>query len=217
MKKLITVVMLMLAIVIVVVGCNNGDKIEKAFDEYAKNENIPNYNGISRIECTDSLPFDGLVAIPKIESQIDSIKKLLNAKIQDLTSYYGGLNYAKKQQLGTEYARIGAEYGELCVNDIDNDGSINALKDALEELSPYRQPLYVYHIIAKVGTQDISYFAFSVGDDISFVKAEDKSDAMRKNKKLCQFQDAMMNVVRTKFVPRSMLIDDIDKFIGNGK
>ena len=214
MKKLISMMLMLLSVIMV--GCSNGDKIEKAFGEYAKNENIPNYNGINKIECTDSLPFDELAAIPKIESQIDSIKKLLDAKIQDLTSYYGGLSYAKKQQLGTEYARIGAEYGELCVNDIDNDEPINTLKDALEDLSPYRQPLYVYHIIAKVGTQDISYFAFSVGDDITFVKAEDKSDAMRKNKKLCQFQDAMMNVVRTKFVPRTMLIDDIDKFIGNG-
>lgn len=215
MKKLIAIVMMTLAVVMV--GCSKGDKIEKAFSEYAKTENIPNYNGISKIEYTDSLPFDELTAIPKIESQIDSIKKLLDAKIQDLTSYYGGLSYAKKQQFGTEYARIGAEYGELCVTDIDNDEPINALKDALEELSPYRQPLYVYHIIAKVGTQDISYFAFSVGDDISFVKAEDKSDAMRKNIKLCKFQDAMMNVIRTKFVPRSMLIDDIDSFIGNRK
>lgn len=215
MKKLIAIVMMMLAVIMV--GCNKGDKIEKAFSEYAKAENIPNYNGISKIECTDSLPFDELVAIPKIEFQIDSIKKLLDAKVQDLTSYYGGLSYVKKQQLGTEYARIGAEYGELCVNDIGSDEPINTLKDALEELSPYRQPLYIYHIIAKVGTQDISYFAFSVGDDISFVKAEDKSDAMRKNKKLSQFQDAMMNVVRTKFVPRSMLIDDIDNFFDNGK
>ncbi len=213
MKKLISMVLMLLAVIMV--GCNKGDKIEKAFSEYAKTENIPDYNGISKIECTDSLSFDELVAIPKIESQIDSIKELLDTKIQDLTSYYGGLSYAKKQQLATEYARIGAEYGELCVNDIGNDEPINALKDALEDLSPYRQPLYVYHLIAKVGTQDISYFAFSMGDDISFVKADDKLDAMRKNKKLSQFQDAMMNVIRTKFVPRSMLIDDIDNFIGN--
>ena len=92
MKKLIAIVMMTLAVVMV--GCSKGDKIEKAFSEYAKTENIPNYNGISKIECTDSLPFDELTAIPKIESQIDSIKKLLDAKIQDLTSYYGGLSYA---------------------------------------------------------------------------------------------------------------------------
>lgn len=78
MKKLISMMLMLLAVIMV--GCSNGDKIEKAFCEYAKNENIPNYNGISKIECTDSLPFDELAAIPKIESQIDSIKKLLDAK-----------------------------------------------------------------------------------------------------------------------------------------
>ena len=214
MKKLIAIMLMLLPML---VGCSKGDKIEQAFSEYAKEQNIPDYKGISHIECTDSVPFAELVAIPKIELQIDSIKELLDNKVREMTDYYGGLSYANKQRLATEYARIGAEYGELCVTDIDNKEPINALKDALEELSPYKHPLYVYHIVAKVGTQDVSFYAFAVGDDISFVKADGKDDAMRKNPKLVRFQEAMMNVVRTKFVPRSMLIDDIDSFMGNDK
>lgn len=40
---------------------------------------------------------------------------------------------------------------------------------------------------------------------------------MRKNDKFVKWRDAIDAVVRTKFVPQSMLIDDIDKFISNDK
>ena len=198
-------------------GCDKGDKEERAFSEYAKNQNIPNYNGISSIECTDSILFAEYAAIPTIEHQIDSVKKCLDKKVRDMVAYYGTLNYANKQRLATEYARIGAEYGELCVNDIDSREPIDAIQDALEELSPYKLPLYIYHIIAKVGAHDVSFYAFAVGDDISIVKADDKADAMRKNQKLMRFQEAIMDVINTKLVPRSMLIDDVDSFMGNDK
>lgn len=130
-----------------------------------------------------------------------------------MTTYYGSLSNVKKQQLATEFARIGAEYGEFCVNNTGNKDAINALKDALDELSPYGEPLYIYHIIANIGANDISFYGFSCGKDILFVKANDLSDAMRKNEKLVRLQEAMMQIVSTKMVPCSMLIDDIDKLM----
>lgn len=213
MKKIIAIVMMMLAVVMV--GCNKGDKIEKAFSEYAKTENIPDYNGVESIELVDSVVSND--AVSKIEFQADSVSKLLDKKIKDLTAYYGGLSYSDKQQYATEYARIGAEYGEICVNNTGNDEAIIALKDAVENLSPYKQPLYIHHIKAKIGSQSISFYSFSVGDEVSIIKAEDINDAMRKNDKFVKWRDAIEAVVRTKFVPQSMLIDDIDKFISNGK
>lgn len=212
MKKLMAMMLMLLPML---VGCNKGNKIEQAFSEYAKEQNIPDYKGISNIELVDSVIVTD--AISNIEFRVDSVKALLDSKFKDLTNYFGNLPYGKKQQLATECARIGAEYGEICVNDLGDNESINALKDAVEELSPYKQPLYIHHIITKVGAQEISFYAFSVGDDIFFVKADNITDAMRKNPKIAQWQDAMMNVVRTCFVPQSMLIDDIDSFMGNGK
>ena len=213
MKKLIAMMML----AVMMVGCQKGDKIESAFTEYAETENIPNFNGVVSIECTDTLDFVKTAPISVLEHQADSVKALLRAKMTEMTDFYGDLNYSKKQQLATEFARIGAECGELWVNDthdIHGNHALNKLKDAMEALSPYKEPLYFYHIIAKVGSNDISYYGFVCGEDISFVKADDLSDAMRKNDKLVQFQEAMMNVVRTDFVPYSVLIDDIDKLMG---
>jgi len=214
MKKLI--VMMMLAVLMV--GCGKGDKIETAFSEYAEAESIPNYKGISSIECTDSLPFEDVANVSKIRFQVDSIQKLLTSKVEEMTEFYSKLSSSKKQQLATEYARIGAECGDLWVNKTrNNDETINELKNALDDLSPYKEPLYIYKIIAKVGTNDIPFYGFSCGEDISFVKADDLSDAMRKNEKLVKFQDAMMNVVRKDMVPYSVLIDDIDNLMGNDK
>ncbi len=205
----------MLMLLPILVGCNKGNKIEQAFTEYAKEQNIPDYKGISNIEIVDSVIVTD--AISNIELRVDSVKALLDSKFKDLTNYFGDLPYGKKQQLATECARIGAEYGEICVNDLGDNKSITALKDAVEALSPYKQPLYIHHIIAKIGAQEISFYAFAVGDDISFVKADNITDAIRKNPKMEQWHDAMMNVVQTNFVPHSMLIDDIDNFMGNGK
>lgn len=211
MKKILILILTMLTVAIV--GCKHDNRIESAFKEFAKSEKIPNFNGISTIECTDTLPFDDVANVPRIEAQIDSVKGLLTEKIQKMTTYYGNLSNVKKQQLATEFARIGAEYGEFCVNNTGNKDAINALKDALDELSPYGEPLYIYHIIAKIGTNDISFYGFSCGKDILFVKANDLSDAMRKNEKLVRLQEAMMQIVSTKMVPCSMLIDDIDKLM----
>ncbi|WP_289755301.1 hypothetical protein [uncultured Duncaniella sp.] len=212
MKKLLTILLMMLPML---VGCNKDNKIEQAFSEYAKEQNIPDYKGISNIEIVDSVIVTD--AISKIEFQADSVKDLLDVKFKDLTEYVHNLPNGKKQRLATECARIGAEYGEICVNDLGDNKSITALKDAVEELSPYKQPLYIYHIIANVGVQEISFYAFAVGDDLSFVKTDDITDAIRKNPKTARWQEAMMNVIRSCFVPHSMLIDDIDRFMGNGK
>lgn len=211
MKKILTLILSMLTVAIV--GCKQDNRMESAFKEFAKAEKIPNFNGISSIECTDTLPFDDVANVPRIEAQIDSVKGLLTEKIQKMTTYYGGLNNVKRQQLATEFARIGAEYGEFCVNNTGNKDAINALKDALDELSPYGEPLYIYHLIANIGAKDISFYGFSCGKDILFVKADDLSDAMRKNEKLVRLQEAMMQIVRTKMVPCSLLIDDIDKLM----
>lgn len=210
MKKLISMMML----AVVMVGCGKGDKIESAFSEYVKTEKIPNYNGIVSVECTDTMDFTKVNPISYITNQIDSVDTLLKTKVEQMTKFYGNLSPVKKQQLALEYARIGAECGGLWVNDAhDKDKVLNEYKDAMDELSPYKEPLYFYHIIAKVGSNDISFYGFSCGDEITFVKAEDISDATRKNEKMVRYHEAMMNVVRTKIVPHSVLIDDIDKLM----
>ena len=210
MKKLIAMMML----AVVMVGCQKRDKIESTFMEYAETEKIPNFNGISSIECVDTMSFTDKDPISIIENQIDSVNSLLKNKVEKMTEYYGNLSYSKKQQLALEFARIGAETGELWVNDTKNDDTIDELKDALDTLSPYKEPLYMYHIIAKVGNNDISFYGFACGEDITFVKADELSDAMKKNEKLVNLQDAMMSVIRTKLVPHTILIDDIDKMMG---
>lgn len=209
MKKLI--VMMMLAVMMV--GCDNGNKVESAFKKFAETENIPNFDGISSIECTDTLDFVKTAPISSLQHQADSVKNLLRTKMENMTEFYRNLSYTKKRQLATEVARIGAECGELWVNDPRDNQALNQLKDAKDALSPYDEPLYFYHIIAKIGTNNISFYGFSCGEDISFVKADDLSDAMRKNEKLSKFQQAMMNVIKTDFVPYSILIDDIDNLM----
>lgn len=143
---------------VVMVGCQKGDEIESAFTEYAETQKIPNFNGVVSIECVDTMSFTDKDPIKIVENQIDSVNNLLKTKVEAMTEYYGNLSYSKKQQLALEFARIGAETGELWVNDTKNDNTIDELKDALEALSPYKEPLYMYHIIAKVGNNDISFF-----------------------------------------------------------
>lgn len=209
MKKLIVMMMLTAAIA----SCNKGDKIQSAFSEYVKTEKIPNYNGIVSIECADTMDFVKVPPVTYIKNQIDSVDTLLRSKVEKMTEFYGNLGYSEKRQLATEVARIGAECGELWVNNSRDNQALNEFKDAVEEISPYNEPLYFYHIIAKVGASDISFYGFSCGEEISFVKAENISDAIRKNEKLTQYENALMNVIRTNVAPCAMLIDDIDKLM----
>lgn len=215
MKKLI--VMTMLAALMV--GCSRRDKIETAFYEYAETENIPNYKGIKSIECTDTIPYEELANIPETEAQIDSVKTLLTDKVNAMMDYVKTLSHSQGERIINEVARIGAEYGEICVKDLDlnNGESVAKLKEALDEVSPYKEPLHIYHIVAKIGGRnDISFYGFSCGEDISFVKADDKGEAVLKNKKLAKLFNAMQEVISAKIVPHSMLIDDIDKIMDNG-
>ncbi len=69
MKKILILILTMLTVAIV--GCKQDNRIESAFKVFAKSEKIPNFNGISSIECTDTLPFDDVANVPRIEAQID--------------------------------------------------------------------------------------------------------------------------------------------------
>lgn len=213
MKKL-TFILLLFASILSLTACGSDSKVESAFKDYAKTENIPNFKGIKSIECTDTIPYEEIANIEETEHQIDSVKTLLLDKFSAMTDYVKTLSYAQGKKIVNKVALIGTKVGDIGLNSLNNNNeSIGKLKNALEEVSPYKDTLYIYHIIAKVGDNDISYYGFSCGEDISFVKADRKEDAVSKNEKLMNVFNASMYIIETEIVPRSMLIDEINEIM----
>lgn len=190
------------------------DNIREAFINYVQEEEVPDFQEISKIECIDSINFyEDEMSVQRLKFQIDSTKALATKKIENMTECFGKLSDKKREQFVTEFARLGAEYGELCVNSHEDTGTLKRLQEAIEKISPYKHTLYINQITAKIGNQDVTFFAFSVGNKVDIVKADTEQDALQKNKKLLRCGTAMMDVIQTELVPYSILIEDIDSFM----
>lgn len=106
MKKLIAIMIMMLAVVMV--GCNNKPKnrIEEKFERYVSANFVEpsDYKGIASIVCTDSMAV--LETISKFSAFIDSLGKMRRECLETINKSLPKCSYTFKTAHAAEYASV---------------------------------------------------------------------------------------------------------------